>query len=113
MQRLQVLFAYLFYRCSYYPDNLIKRILGMVRPSGIRATPGELNDGKDMVHTLLGTIMHAHMRLTTHFIKNTPYGREFFEAAEKCRRSKLKLPDLEFKRVVESLEVSVAVVRTV
>jgi hypothetical protein len=113
MQRLQVIFAYLFYRCSYYPDNLIKGILGMVRPPGIRATSGELKEAQDMILNLLGTIMHAHMRLTTHFIKNTAYGREFFESAEKRRRSKLKLPDLDVKRVIESLEVSVAVVRTV
>jgi hypothetical protein len=113
MQRLQVLFAYMFYRCSYYPENMIKAILALVRPPHFRATAGELNDAQHLILSLQGTVMRTHMRLTTHFIKNTDYGREFFEEAEKRRRSKLKLPELDVMRVMESLEVSVAVVRTV
>jgi hypothetical protein len=113
MQRLQVLFAYMFYRCSYYPENLIKAILAMVRPLHFRATAGELQDAQHLILSLQSTVMRSHMRLTTHFIKNTDYGREFFEAAEKRRRSKLKLPELDVKRVIETLAVSVAVVRAV
>jgi hypothetical protein len=113
MQRLQVLFAYMFYRCSYYPENMIKAILALVRPPHFRATAGELNDAQHLILSLQGTVMRTHMRLTTHFIKNTDYGREFFEEAEKRRRSKLKLPELDVMRVMENLEVSVAVVRTV
>jgi hypothetical protein len=113
MQRLQVLFAYMFYRCSYYPENLIKGILAIVRPHRFRATAGELKDAQDLILTLLGTVMRTHMRLATHLIKNTDYGREFFQVAEKHRRSKLKLPEVDVNRVIENLEVSVAVVRTV
>jgi hypothetical protein len=112
MQRLQVLFAYMFYRCSYYPENLIKAILAMVRPLRFRATAGELKDAQDLIQSLQGTVMRTHMRLTTHFIKNTEYGRDFFQVAEKRRRGKAKLPELDVKRVIENLEVSVAVVRT-
>jgi hypothetical protein len=95
MQRLQVVFAYLFYRCSYYPENMVKTILGIVRPPSFRATASELKDAQELILSLFGTIMHAHMRLTTHFLKNTDYGREFYETAEKRRRSKLKVPELE------------------
>jgi hypothetical protein len=112
MQHLQVFFAYIFYRCSYYPENLIKGILAIVRPLRFRATASELKDAQDLILSLQGTIMRSHMRLTTHFIKHTDYGREFFEVAEKRRRSKLKLPELDVQRVIENLEISVAVVRT-
>jgi hypothetical protein len=47
MQRLQVLFAYIFYRCSYYSENLIKGILAMVQPLRYRATAGKLKDAQD------------------------------------------------------------------
>jgi hypothetical protein len=113
MQRLQVLFAYLFYRWSYYPENMVKTILGIVRPPGIRATAGELKEVQDLILSLLGTVMHAHMRLTTHFIKNSDYGREFYETVEKRRRSKLKVPELDVDKIFDILDLSVAVVRTV
>jgi hypothetical protein len=112
MQRLQVLFAYMFYRCSYYPENLIKGILAMVRPLRFRAKAGELKDAQDLILSLQATLMRTHMHLTTHFIKNTDYCQEFFQVAEKRRRGKVKLPELDINRVIENLEVSVAVVRT-
>jgi hypothetical protein len=113
MKRLQVLFAYLFYRCSYSPENMVKTILGIVRPPGLRPTAVELKDAQELILSLLGIVMHAHMRLTTHFIKNTNYGRQFYETAEKRRRSKLKLPELDVDQIFDILDFSVAVVRTV
>jgi hypothetical protein len=111
MQRLQVLFAYLFYRWSNFPDGLVQNILAIVRPPSLRASSVELKEVQETLQCLFSTILRGHMRLTTYFLQHTDYGREYYETIEKRRRSKLKLPELDVEKMVEVLNLPAAVVR--
>jgi hypothetical protein len=111
MQRLQVLFAYLFYRCSHFSEGMLQIVLSVVRPPILRASAAELKEVQELLLALTSTIIRGHMRLTTHFIKNTDYGREYYETAEKRRRSKLRLPDLNVDQIISTLDLPVPVVR--
>jgi hypothetical protein len=111
MHRLQVFFAYLFYRCSHYSDSMLVTILSIVRPPILHSSAAELKDVQDMLLGLFNTIIRAHLRLTTHFITNTAYGSQYYETAEKNRRHKTKLPDLDVATIDNTLNLPVAVVR--
>jgi hypothetical protein len=92
---------------------MIKFILSIVRPPGIRPTSTELKDAQEVILSLGSTLMHAHMRLITHFLQNTAYDREYYETAEKRRRSKLKLPELDVDRIVEVLDLPKPVLKAI
>jgi hypothetical protein len=105
MRRLQVLFAFLFHRCTYYPEAMLQLTLSIVRPPNLRSSLAEQAEAQKSLEDLYGTIMVTHMRLTSHFLDHTQYGSKHWAELARCRTSKLKLPILESPMVAEALDI--------
>jgi hypothetical protein len=113
LHRLQTLFAYLFYRFVYYPAGMLGTVLSIVRPGFIRASTTELADAQQLLDLLFGAISKTHMRLTTHFLEDTDYGRNYWSQLCTSRRSKIKGPQLEVDQVVDCLDLPAGALRFV
>jgi hypothetical protein len=109
--RLQVLFAYLFYRCHYFTDGTIQAILSAVRPPVFRSSSTESKNAHALVDSLMETIINGHTRLATHFLNSTKYGREFRHLLDKNRRLKTKRPELDLDKITDTLALPVGIVR--
>jgi hypothetical protein len=113
MHRLQTLFAYLFHRIVYYPPGTLGTILSVVRPASIRPSASEQTDAQQLLDQLFGAISKTHMRLTTHFLEYTEYGREYWRKLSVSRKSKVKSPLLEHADITESLDLPANALRMI
>jgi hypothetical protein len=111
--RLQTLFAYLFHRIVYYPPGMLGTILSIVRPTGIRPSATEQTDAQQLLDQLFGAISKTHMRLTTHFLEYTEYGREYWRKLSVSRKSKIKLPLLELDQIIASIDLPANALRLI
>jgi hypothetical protein len=113
MHRLQVLWAYLFHRCAFYTDSMLQDVLIIVRPPTLKPSSSDVIDAQKSFQDLLDVISKMHMRLTTHFLESTQYGRKHWEDLNRSRSNKTRRPILEAENIANALDLPAIALRAV
>jgi hypothetical protein len=113
MHRLQVLWAYLFHRCAFYTEGMLQDVLTIVRPPTLKQSPSEAIDAQKSFEDLLDVISQMHMRLTTHFLESTQYGRNHWQQLNRSRSHKTRRPMIEADKIAEALDLPAIALRAV
>jgi hypothetical protein len=111
LQRLQTLFAFMFHRLVYYPGPTLQNILGIVRPASFRPSPRHQTEAATLFNQLLGDISKMHMRITTHFLEDTEYGRNYWRLLSTARNRKTRLPPIDAQDVMVNLDLPALALR--
>jgi hypothetical protein len=113
MHRLQVLWAYLFYRCAFYTESMLMDVLTIVRPLHLKPSSSEAIEAQKSFEDLLSVISQMHMRLTTHFLESTEYGRAKWDELNRSRSNKTRRPVLEVEKISQALDIPAIALRAV
>jgi hypothetical protein len=92
---------------------MLGTILSIVRPTVVRASATEQADAQQLLDQLFGAISKTHMRLTTYFLEDTDYGRNYWRQLCISRKSKIKGPQLEGDLVIDCLDFPAIALRSV